>query len=187
MQMIIGGNREIASYNPDDGSKYWFVSGPSEDFCSSPVFNEKSGLVLISSAWPVRILMAVKPDGRGDVSQSHVVWQTKKGAVYVPSPVCTDDYIFTTMTNGLVHCIEVATGKILWEENLGVQYSSGVLADGLVYMPNDEGIITVIKPGPVFEYLAKNQIGEKMNASPAISNGKIFLRGYKHLFCIGKK
>lgn len=187
MQMIIGGNREIASYNPDDGSKYWFVSGPSEDFCSSPVYNEKSGLILISSAWPVRILVAVKPDGRGDVSQSHVVWQTKKGAVYVPSPVCTDDYIFTTMTNGLVHCIEVSTGKILWEENLGVQYSSGVLAGGLVYMPNDEGIITVIKPGPVFEYLAKNPIGEKMNASPAISNGRIFLRGYKHLFCIGKK
>jgi outer membrane protein assembly factor BamB len=88
------------------------------------------------------------------------------------------------MTDGKVHCIEAATGKILWVEDLGMQYSSPVLANGLVYMPNDEGIITVIKPGRKFEYVAKNSIGEKMNASPAISNGKIYLRGYQHLFCI---
>jgi len=186
MQMIFCGNKEIASYNPDNGSRYWFVSGPSEDFCSSPVYNEKSGLVLVSSAWPVRNLVAIKPDGQDDVTKSHVIWESRKGAYYVPSPVCTDDYLFTTMTTGQVHCIEVATGKILWVEELGLQYSSPVLANGLVYMPNDEGVVTVIKPGPTFEYVAKNSIGERMNASPAISNGKIYLRGYKHLFCISK-
>lgn len=143
--------------------------------------------MIVSSAWPLRNLVAIKPDGKGDVTGTHVVWQSRKGAIYVPSPVCTDDYLLTTMTTGEVHCIEAATGKILWVENLGLQYSSSVLANGLVYMPNDEGIITVIKPGPVFEYVAKNSIGERMNASPAISNGKIYLRGYKHLFCIGIK
>ncbi len=186
-QMIFGGNKEIASYNPDDGSRYWFVEGPSEDFCSSPVYNEKSDLVIMSSAWPQRLLLAIKPDGTGNVSDSHVVWQTKEGAVYVPSPICTDDYLFTTMTNGRVFCIEVATGKILWKENLGKQYASPVLAAGLIYMPNDEGVITVIKPGVSFEFIAKNSIGERMNASPAISNGRIYLRGNKHIFCIGKK
>ncbi len=186
MQMILGGNREIISYNPENGACIWFVKGPSEDFCSSPVYNKKSGLVLVSSAWPLRNLVAVRPDGSGDVTESHVVWQSRQGAYYVPSPVCTDDYLFSTMTNGRVHCIEAATGKVLWMEDLGLQYASPVLADGLVYMPNDNGVITVIKPGPTFEYIAKNSIGERMNASPAISNGKIFLRGYKHLFCIGK-
>ncbi|NQU52230.1 MAG: PQQ-binding-like beta-propeller repeat protein [Bacteroidetes bacterium] len=186
MQMIFGGNKEIASYNPENGSKYWFVNGPSEDFTSSPVYNEKTGLVLLSSAWPQRFLLAIKPDGSGDVTESHVVWQTKEGAVYVPSPICTDDYLFTTMTNGNVHCIEIATGITLWKENLGKQYSSAVFANGLVYIPNDEGVITVIKPGAIFKPVAKNSIGEKMNASPAISNGKIYLRGDKHLFCIGE-
>jgi len=185
-QMIFCGNKEIASYNPDDGSKYWFVSGPSEDFCSSPVYNDKNGLVLVSSAWPERTLVAVKPDGHGDVTRSHVVWQSREGAYYVPSPVCNDNFLFSTMTTGKVHCIEASTGKILWIEDLGMQYSSPVIADGLVYMPNDEGVITVIKPGPKFEYIAKNLIGEKMFASPAISNGKIYLRGYQHLFCISK-
>ncbi len=184
MQMIFCGNKEIASYNPTDGSKNWFVTGPSEDFCSSPVYNEKTGLVLVSSAWPQRILVAIKPDGKGDVSKSHVVWQSREGAYYVPSPVCKDNLLFTTMTTGKVHCIDVATGNILWIENMGMQYSSPVIANGLVYMPNDEGIITVIKPGPVFAYVAKNSIGEKMFASPAISNGKIYLRGFQHLFCI---
>jgi len=186
MQLIFCGNREIASYNPDNGTKYWFVKGPSEDFTSSPVYNEKLGLVYVSSAWPTRILVAVKPDGKGDVTETHVVWETRKGAFYVPSPVCTDDYFISTMTTGDVHCIEAATGKILWIKELGKQYSSPVLANGLVYMPNDEGRITVIKPGPKYEAIATNSMGEKMNASPAISNGKIYLRGYKHLFCIGK-
>ncbi|MGE5406650.1 MAG: PQQ-binding-like beta-propeller repeat protein, partial [Methanosarcina sp.] len=184
MQMIFCGNKEIASYNPADGSKNWFVSGPSEDFCSSPVYNEKTGLILVSSAWPQRTLVAIKPDGKGDVTATHVVWQKREGAYYVPSPVCKDNLLLSTMTTGKVHCIDAATGNILWIENLGMQYSSPVVANGLVYMPNDEGVITVIKPGQKFEFVSKNPIGEKMFASPAISNGKIYLRGFRHLFCI---
>jgi outer membrane protein assembly factor BamB len=185
MQMIYCANKEIQSINPDDGSKYWFVSGPSEDFCSTPVYNEKSGLVLVSSAWPTRILMAIRPDGKGDVTKTHVSWQTRKGAYYVPSPVTTDQYLFSTMTTGDVHCLDIASGSTLWTENLGKQYSSPVLANGLVYMPNDEGVITVIKPGPVYNSLSRNPIGEKMFASPAISKGRIYLRGLKNLYCIG--
>ncbi len=142
--------------------------------------------MIVSSAWPRCVLLAIRPNGQGNVTESHVAWRFTAGGVYVPSPITTGDYLFTTMTNGKVHCIDVATGEIIWIEELGVQYSSPVIADGLVYMPNDEGVITVIKPGPVFETIAKNSIGEKMYASPAISNGKIFLRGEKHLYCIGE-
>lgn len=185
MQMIFCGNREITSYNPEDGSRYWFVRGPSEDFCSSPVYNEKAGLVIVSSAWPIRNIVAIKPDGKGDVTDTHIKWQSRDGAYYVASPATFGEYLFTTMTSGKVYCFEAATGKIIWTEDLGLQYPSPVIAAGLVYMPNDAGVITVIKPGPKFEYVAKNAIGEKMNASPAISKGKIYLRSYQHLFCIG--
>jgi len=187
MQMIYCGNKEISSYNPEDGTRYWFINGPSEDFCSTPVYNEKTGLLLISSAWPQRHLLAIKPDGKGDVSNTHIAWRSTNGAYYVPSPVTVGDYLISTMTNGVVHCIEAATGNILWKETLGKQYASAVLINGLVYMPNDEGIITIIKPGPTYEAIAKNSIGESMFASPAISNGKIYLRGANHLFCIGMK
>ena len=185
-QLIFCGNQEIASLNPDDGSQNWVVDGPASDFCSSPVYNEKNDVVIMSSAWPRRVLLAIKPDGKGNVTETKVVWRSTVGGVYVPSPITTGDYLFTTMTNGKVHCIDVATGEIIWIEELGLQYSSPVIADGLLYMPNDEGVITVIKPGRVFEAIAKNSIGEKMYASPAISNGRIFLRGVEHLFCIGE-
>lgn len=186
-QMIFLGNREIASYNPTDGTKYWYVSGPSEDFCSSPVYNEKTGLVIVSSAWPKIILSAIRPDGKGDVTNSHVVWQQREGGYYVPSPVCKDNLLFATMTTGRLNCIDAATGKIIWTQNMGPQYASSVIAGGLIYMPKDDGVITVIKPGLKFESLARNAIGEKMFASPAISNGKIYLRGVKNLFCIATK
>jgi outer membrane protein assembly factor BamB len=187
MQMIFGGNKEIASYNPADGTKYWFVSGPSEDFTSSPVYNEKSGLVIYSSAWPKRVLMGIKPDGSGEVTQTHVVWQSTAGACYVPSPLSIGEYLFSTMINGKLHCHDAATGNVLWTEDNGKQYSSPVTANGLVYIPNDAGVIKVIKPGPTFDLISANSLGEKMFASPAISNGKIYIRGLKHLYCIGSR
>lgn len=186
-QLILLGNKEVGSFNPDDGSQYWFVSGPSEDFCSTPVYNEKYDLLILSSAWPRRVLTAIHTDGTGDVTESHVAWQSTQGAMYVPSPVCTEDYLYTTMTNGVVHCTDIASGDTLWTKNMGKQYSSPLLAGGLVYMPNDEGVITVIKPGPTFEAISRNDIGERMIASAAVSNGKIYLRGEEHLFCIGNK
>lgn len=187
MQLILLGNSEVGSFNPDDGSRYWFVSGPSDDFCSTPVYNEKNGLLLVSSAWRQRFLMAINPDGYGNVTDSHVVWKTTRGAMYVPSPISTGDYLYTTMTNGRVHCTHIPTGDTLWVKDMGKQYSSPVLADGLVYMPNDEGVVTVLKAGPDFEMVARNAIGERMIASAAISNGKIYLRGKEHLFCIGNE
>ena len=186
-QLIFLGNQEVGSYNPADGSCYWYAKGPSEDFCSSPVYSQKADLIFISSAWPQRHLWAIRPDGKGELSDSQIVWRATEGAVYVPSPVLVGDYLITTMTNGMVCCTEAATGKILWKENLGKQYPSAVTAGGLVYIPNDAGVISVIKPGTKFECLAKNDMGESMNASPAISNGKIFIRTSKHLYCIGSK
>lgn len=186
IQLILLGNSQIASYDPNDGSKFWFVNGPAEDFCSTPVYNEKHDLLITSSAWRKRILIAIDPNGKGDVSESHVRWQTTQGAMYVPSPLSTGDYLFTTQTNGKVYCTDIPSGDTLWVENLGKQYASPVLTGGLVYMPNDEGVITVIKPGPKYNRISQNDLGEGMIASAAISRGKIFLRGEKHLYCIGK-
>lgn len=186
-QMIYCGNQQVSSFNPEDGSRYWFVNGPSQEFCATPVYSEKTGLLFVSSSWPERHLLAIRPDGKDDVTNSHVVWRSTQGAYYVPSPILSGDYLFTTMTNGNVHCMEAATGNILWKENMGKQYPSPVLAGGLVYMPNDEGVVTVFKPGPVYEDVAKNTLGEGLFASPVISNGKIYIRGKKNLYCIGKR
>ena len=87
---------------------------------------------------------------------------------------------------GVATCFEAATGKVIWRERLGPHYSASlVMADGLVYFLSDKGVMTVIKPGPQLEIVARNELGEETYASPAISGGHIFLRGLKHLYCIG--
>ncbi len=184
-QMILCGNQSVAGYNPDDGSRLWVVDGPSDEFVATPVYSERAGLVFISSGYPQRHLLAICPDGTGNVTQTHVAWRTTEGAAYVPSLTLVDDHLLTTNTAGQAHCFEAAAGTLLWKENLGKQYPSPVVANGLVYIPNDAGVVNVIKPGPTFERIAQNDLGEKTTASPALSAGQIFLRTDKHLFCIG--
>lgn len=186
IQIIHTGNQSVTSYNPDDGSVYWFVDGPSEEFVASPVYNNISGMFYISSSYPQRHLLAIRPNGSGNVTKTHIAWRSTDGAYYVPSPICAGEYLLTTNTSGQAYCFEAATGRILWDRSLGRQYPSPVLVDGLVYIPNDDGVVNVVRPGSAFELIAQNAIGEKMNASPAVSDGRIYLRGEKHLFCIGK-
>ena len=185
-QMVLCGDKNVAGYSPDDGSLYWIVNGPSEEFVATPVYNERAGLIFISSAYPKRHILAINPNGRGNVTQTHIAWRTTEGAPYVPSPIAVGDYFMAVHTSGVVYCYEAATGRILWKEKLGKQYSSPVLANGLVYFLNDNGVTNVVKPADVFVSVAQNDIGEETRASPVISKGNIFLRGDKHLFCISK-
>ncbi len=186
-QLIQCGDRCVTGFDPDTGREIWKVDGPSEEFVATPVYSEKAGLIFISSSWPKRYLYAIRPDGRGNVTQTHIAWQDTEGAPYVPSMIVAEDFLLSVNRKGVAFCYEAATGKILWQQKLGRHHSSPVLIDGLVFMINDNGEISVIKPGPEFNRIAKYELGEMCYASPAISDGQVFLRGFKHLFCIGKR
>jgi hypothetical protein len=115
-----------------------------------------------------------------------VVWKTPEGAPYVPSPIAVDDYFMTAASSKSLCCYEAATGKILWkQENTGLHHASPVTTGGLVYFLNDDGVMNVVKAGPKFELVARNELDEPTYASPAISQGQIFLRSFKNLYCIG--
>lgn len=184
-QMIVSGNKSVTSYDPRTGKMLWRVDASSSDSVVTPVYNERAGLVLTSSSWPDRILMAIKPDGQGNVTRDKLVWNTKAGAPYVPSPLSVDGCFFTAANNKEAHCFDAATGEILWHEPMGPHHASPVYAAGRVYFLNDDGVAHVVKAGPKYELLARNEIGEKTYASLAISGGQIFLRTFEHLYCIG--
>ncbi len=186
-QLIQCGDKRVTSFDPDTGKELWTVDGPSEEFVASPTYSEKTGLVYISSSWPKTVLLAIRPDGRGNVTQTHVVWRDTKGAPYVPSPLVAGDYLFTLSNSGAAFCYEAATGKVLWQEKLGRHHASPVLVGGLVYFINDDGQINVVRPGPQFDRVAKYELGESCYASPALSDGQVFVRGFQHLFCLGRK
>ena len=92
------------------------MDGPSEEFVATPVYSEKAGLVFISSSWPRQVLLAIRPDGRGDVTQTHVAWRDTKGAPYVPSMIVAGDFLLSVNNAGVAFCYEAATGKVLWQE-----------------------------------------------------------------------
>jgi len=185
VQMIVSGNKAVTSYDPRTGKLLWRVAASSSDSVVTPVYNERTGLVLTSSSWSDKILMAIKPDGQGDIPREKLAWNTKSGAPYVPSPLSLDRFFFTAANNREGHCFEAATGNILWHEPMGMHHASPVSSNGLVYFLNDDGVAHVVKAAASYELVARNEIGEKTYASLAISDGQIFLRGFKNLYCIG--
>ena len=184
-QMVLAGTKCVASYNPNDGKLIWIIDGPTEQFVASLVFNDRANLFFLTAGYPQHHILAIRPDGAGNVTGTHVAWRTQKGAAYVPSPIAIGDYFLMTSDSGAGECFEAATGKLFWEERLGEQHASLVSANGLVYFLNDRGVMNVVRPGANFALVARNDIGEQTFASPALSEGRIFIRSEQHLFCIG--
>ena len=186
-QMVLSGSKCIASYDPDTGKLLWIVDGPTDQFVASPVYSEKTGLFYITGGFPDHHIMAIRPDGSGNVTNTHVVWHhhNAAGVSYVPSPIIEGDWFLVTDDRGVAHAFDAKNGDIVWSEKFGRSHASIVSAAGLLYFMNDAGVCRVVKPSEKFTTIATNDLGEPAYASPALSNGQIFLRTDKALYCIG--
>jgi outer membrane protein assembly factor BamB len=184
-QMILSGNKCVASFDPHDGHRHWIIDGPTEQFVASVVYNGR--LLFLTAGFPEMHMLAIRPDGRGNVTDTHVAWRTTKGASYVPSPIAVGDFFLVVSDGGIATCFDADSGKSRWTQRIGPHYSASLVsAAGLVYFLADDGTTTVVRPGDKFDQVAENKLGEYCFASPAISQGQIFLRGEKHLFAIGE-
>ncbi len=184
-QMVLSGSKHILSLNPRDGSQHWVIQGPTEQYVASMVFDGK--LLFMAAGYPTYHVMAIRPDGRGDVTETHVAWHETKVACYVPSPVVVNGYLLVADDRGTVNCFAADSGERQWQERLGNHFSASLItAGGLVYLIADDGRTKVVRPGPKLEVVADNPLGEFCFSSPAIAHHRIFIRGEKHLFCIGK-
>ena len=185
VQMVLSGSHHIVSLDPRDGTQHWTIDGPTEQFVASMVFDGRH--FYAAGGYPTYHVMAIRPDGQGDVTDTHVAWHSTNAHCYVPSPIVVDDYLLVADDLGTANCFHTATGERLWQARVGHHFStSPVTAGGLIYLVADDGITNIIAPGTELQILAKNPLGEFTYSSPAISQGQIFLRGEKHLFCIGK-
>jgi outer membrane protein assembly factor BamB len=184
-QLILSGSKSVCGYDPKSGEMIWNIDGPTEQFVASMVDNGK--LLFMTAGFPEHHILAIRPDGKGNVTDSHIVWRTKENCSYVPSPVIIGDYFLIVADNGIASCYLADTGERMWKERLKRRYSASlVAAGGLAYFISDDGECTVVKPGATFEEVALNDLGEACYSSPAISHGKIYIRGEKHLFAIGR-
>ena len=136
-----------------------------------------------------KLMLAVKVGGKGNVSETHIAWKRQRSLPYVPTPIVYGDYIYMWLDNGIVICANPKTGEEVWNERVGRGdfSSSPVCIDGKIYCSSRTGEFTVIKASPKYELLGVSQLGEKTHATPAVSNGRMFIRGFEHLYCLEAK
>ncbi len=183
-QMVLSGSRHIASYDPNDGKLLWKIEGPTQQYVASLVYD--GNLFFMTAGFPDYHVMGIRPNGSGDVTETHVEWHIRDARCYVPSPVVLRKHLFIADDRGTASCFDAETGETVWKARMGKHYSASLLtANGLVYFTADDGITKLVRPGSELDVVEENKLGEYCFASPVVSQGQLFLRGEKHLFCIG--
>lgn len=185
-QIITTGNEFVIAYDPATGKELWRHKGVESNAIPSPVAN--SDTVFISAGFPAKIAMAIALDGAGDLSEA-VIWKYAKGTAYVPSPILYGDYLYLTTDRGILTCLDAKTGEVKYEGGRvpvpATFTASPVAFDGKILLTSEDGDTFIVKAGPKHEILGTNSIGEPVYASPAVADGRIFIRGEKNLYCIG--
>jgi outer membrane protein assembly factor BamB len=188
-EIVVTGGDYVTGHDPATGRELWRAGGLNPDrdsnyrIVASPVV--AGDLVLAPTR--VKPLLAIRAGGRGDVSATHRAWSFDNGPD-VPTPATDGSNVYVVTDRGIAWCLDLRTGRVVYgPERLkpGTYSASPVVADGRIYVTNEEGLTSVFKAGPAFEVLAENALDEFTLSSPAISNGQIFLRTAQHLFAIG--
>jgi outer membrane protein assembly factor BamB len=189
--LLVQGGDYLTAHTLEDGSEVWRCGGlnPKENynttlrFIASPV--SEPGLVVIPSAknGPV---VAVRPDGSGDITETKVVWKRASNTPDVPTPAIHDGLLYLLRENGVLICLEAATGKELYQERTHVQNhrASPLVADGKVYCAATDGTVTVVQAGRAFKSLAENNVDEHIASTPVAAGGRLYLRSYAALYAI---
>ena len=185
-QLLSIGAFRTNSLDPETGEELWEVGYP-EGFSNvpAPVYSSEHGLVFISTGFQQPSLLAVRADGSGDVTNTHISWRMHRGAPHTPSPLVVGDELYLVTDTGVATCVDVETGEVRWRERFRGNFSaSPVFADGRIYFLSEEGITTVIQPSTEFVELARNEVDGRTLASLAVSEGAFFLRSDSHLYRI---
>lgn len=187
-ELIASGTETVISYDPATGKELWRHKGVESNAIPSPVAN--SDMVYLVAGFPAKIAMAIKLGGSGDLTGTpNVPWKYAKGTAYVPSPILYGDYLYLTTDRGILTCIDAKTGEVKYEGGRipipATFTASPVAFEGKILMTSEDGDTFIVKAGPKHEVLGTNSIGEPVYASPAVADGRIFIRGEKNLYCIG--
>lgn len=182
-QLVSTGGDAVAAYVPETGEEIWRVAYDGYSEVPRPVYGH--GLVFVGTGYDTPWLYAIRPDGQGDVTETHVAWKIQKGAPLNPSPVLVGDELYFVSDNGIASCVDAETGKPHWRERLPGNYSSSPLAAaGRVYFTNETGLTTVVAAGRTFQVLAENQVSGQTLASLAVAGRAILLRTNAQLYRI---
>jgi outer membrane protein assembly factor BamB len=183
--LISSAGNIVQAFDLATGARSWSVENIGEGVVPSLVVG--GGLIFATCGWDKPAIRAVSPVGSGEQTGPHVVWEWARAVPMVPSMLYIRPYLFTISERGIAQCLEADTGKLVWQNRIGGQHAaSPIVADGRIYFLSDEGEATVIQAGPEFQLIARNALHERCFASYAVSQGNLFIRAEKNLYCIGK-
>jgi outer membrane protein assembly factor BamB len=184
--VVSAGGDRVQAHDVETGERIWSIYSQGEGVTPSPVIG--AGLIFTSSGFEEPTIRAIRPGGRGDVTESHIAWDQTRGVPALPSPLYVEPYLYTITRDNILYCIEAATGDVVWSERLEGNYSaSPLLADGRIYITSEEGLTTVLEPGSQYKEITTNKLDGKSMASIAVSEGNFFIRTGDSLYCIGKQ
>lgn len=183
-QLICQGAQAIYAYDPASGQELWKVRCSGFSIAPRPVYGQ--GLVFVVSDHDHPQLWAIRTDGTGDVTDSHVAWKVTSGMPSRSSPLLVDDLLYVVTHPGILSCLEARTGELVWKQRLeGKHSASAIYSDNRIYYLNENAVCTVVKPGRKYEELAVNRLNEEpLMASPAVAGDSLFIRTEKHLYCL---
>ncbi len=186
----------VIAYDPADGAEIWRAKCLSQDVGPSPTFAD--GVVYVANEFPQA--SAIRADGEGDVTETHVLWTAEDGLPDTCSPLATKEHLYLLASYGTFTCYDVKQGELLWEQDFDATFtSSPSLVGKRLYLfgeieEKDEkgewvqkGKTWIVEPGPQqCEIVGEFPLGEGCVTSPAFQQGRIYIRGREHLFCIGR-
>jgi len=183
-ELIASGAEAVVAYDPATGKELWHHKGVESNAIPSPVANNE--MVFLVAGFPTKIAMAIRLGQSGTPGE---VWTYAKGTAYVPSPILYGDYLYLTTDRGILTCLDARTGEVKYEGGRipipATFTASPVAFEGKILMTSEDGDTFMVKAGPKHEILGTNSVGEPVYASPAIADGRIFIRGERNLYCIG--
>ncbi len=178
-QLICMGAQWLVSYEPETGKEIWRLDhGDGFSVVPRPVYSPKTDLIYLSTGFGKPELLAVRPDGHGDITGSDkIVWREPKRIPARPSPILIGDELYVIADGGIASCFDARTGTLHWTERVDGNYSASPLfADGHLYFCSQEGVVTVLKPGKTFQVMARNQLDGTLMASPLAFDGSLVIR-----------
>ncbi len=180
-QIIACGDPWVIAYDPN-GAELWRANCLSGEIAPSPIYATE----MVFAVEPYTTLVAIRPDGRGDVTQTHIAWKIDEGTPDISCPVSNGEFIFLLTTEGLLTCYKTDDGAKLWEHDLQQNFlASPSLVGDRLYMLSEKGVMHIAEVGTEYKELAKCELGEECFASPAFMDGRIYIRGKDNLYCIG--
>lgn len=186
-EMVVGVPKQLKGYDPATGTELWSCDGLGNLVYTSPAFGNGVFVQMSGFHGPA---LAVRAGGKGDITKTHRLWHhAQKVPQRIGSPVIVGPHVYIVNADGTAQCFELETGKDVWEKERipGSTWSSLIHADGKFYINTMNGDTVVLAANPKFQILARNSLNETNLSTVAISNGEIFIRTYKHLWCIGEK